>query len=170
MCEEKKEDKVIFQSKNLDSSISNSNGDVAQLVERLNRNQKVDGSNPFFSTIKIYTDGAASGNPGPGGWACVIIDGDSVVEKVGGEKFTTNNRMELMAVIVALENCLQYKDKKITIYSDSTYVVKAVNEGWLKSWLAINFKKKKNEDLWRRFHQVYVQYSDVSFIMNVAIS
>lgn len=133
------------------------------MVERLNRNQKVDGSTPFISTMEIYTDGAASGNPGPGGYACVIIKGETIIEKVGGEKLTTNNRMELMAVIVALENCLEYKDEKITLYSDSTYVVKAVNEGWLKNWLAINFKKKKNEDLWRRFYQVYVQYSSLTF-------
>jgi ribonuclease HI len=85
------------------------------------------------------------------------------VEKVGGEKFSTNNRMELMAVIVALENSLEYKKDNVVVFSDSTYVVKAVNEGWLKNWLVTNFKKKKNEDLWRRFHQVYVQFSNIDF-------
>ena len=134
------------------------------MVERLNRNQKVDGSTPFISTMEIYTDGAASGNPGPGGYACVIIfNGETIIEKVGGEKFTTNNRMELMAVIVALENCLEYKNEDIIVYSDSNYVVKAINEGWLKNWFTINFKNKKNEDLWRRFNQIYTQYPSIKF-------
>lgn len=114
-------------------------------------------------TINIYTDGAASGNPGPGGYACVIIKGDNIIEKVGGEKFTTNNRMELMAVIIALEASLEDKNEKIMVYSDSTYVVKAIKEGWLQNWLAINFKKKKNEDLWRRFYQAYIQFKNIDF-------
>ena len=124
-----------------------------------------DGSSTSTKEIEIYTDGAASGNPGPGGYACVIIRGDGTIEeKVGGEKFTTNNRMELMAVIVALENVLSEKKSKITLYSDSTYVVKAVNEGWFNNWLKINFKNKKNEDLWRRFNDAYSQFSNIKFV------
>ena len=113
--------------------------------------------------IEVYTDGAASGNPGPGGYAFVIIGEGIYEEKSWGEKFTTNNRMELMAVIAALESLLEHKTKYIVIHSDSTYVVKAINERWLFSWLATGFKKKKNEDLWRRFYQLYQQFEKLEF-------
>lgn len=104
--------------------------------------------------LKIYTDGAARGNPGPGGYGAILIWGNTEKELSGGYRRTTNNRMELMAVIKALE-ALKKDGLSITIYSDSQYVVKAVSQGWLKKWIATNFKGgKKNKDLWLHFHEV----------------
>ena len=99
----------------------------------------------------IYTDGAARGNPGPGGYGAILRYGNHVKELSAGFRLTTNNRMELMAVIAALE-ALKKDGLTAVIYSDSQYVVKAVEEGWLKNWLRTNFKgDKKNKDLWMRF-------------------
>ena len=98
--------------------------------------------------IKIYTDGAARGNPGRGGYGAVLIWGNVKKELSQGYTHTTNNRMELMAVIAALE-ALKKTDLQIDIYSDSKYVVQAVMEGWLKNWIKTDFKGgKKNKDLW----------------------
>jgi ribonuclease HI len=100
----------------------------------------------------IYTDGASRGNPGPGGYGVILQWGKHGKELSGGFRRTTNNRMELMAVIAALE-ALNREGLDITIYSDSQYVVKAVEEGWLKNWIATDFKGgKKNKDLWMRFY------------------
>ncbi len=102
--------------------------------------------------VIIYTDGAARGNPGPGGYGVVMIWKNIQKELSGGYRLTTNNRMELMAVIAALE-ALKKDKLNIVIYSDSKYVVKAVEEGWLKNWIKTNFKGgKKNKDLWMRFY------------------
>ena len=102
----------------------------------------------------IYTDGAARGNPGPGGYGVVLIWGDVKKELAKGYRLTTNNRMELMAVIAALE-ALKKNKLDITVYSDSNYVVKAVEEGWLKNWIKTDFKGgKKNKDLWLRFYDL----------------
>lgn len=102
----------------------------------------------------IYTDGASRGNPGPGGYGAILQWGKSAKELSAGYKRTTNNRMELMAVIAALE-ALNREGLDITIYSDSQYVVKAVEEGWLKNWIATDFKGgKKNKDLWTRFYHL----------------
>jgi ribonuclease HI len=102
----------------------------------------------------IYTDGAARGNPGPGGYGAILIWGDVKKELAKGYRLTTNNRMELMAVISALE-ALKKNNLDIIIYSDSNYVVKAVEEGWLKNWIKTDFKGgKKNKDLWLRFYQL----------------
>ena len=102
----------------------------------------------------MYTDGAARGNPGPGGYGVILFWGDHKKELSGGYRYTTNNRMELMAVIAGLE-ALKKEGLKITIYSDSQYVVKAVEQGWLKNWIATNFKGgKKNKDLWLHFHEL----------------
>ncbi|MDI3318957.1 ribonuclease HI [Pinibacter soli] len=102
----------------------------------------------------IYTDGAARGNPGPGGYGAILKWGDTEKEFSQGYRLTTNNRMELLAVIVALEN-LKKDGLPITIYSDSQYVVKAVEQGWLKKWIATNFAGgKKNRDLWLRYHEI----------------
>ncbi|HEY4149896.1 MAG TPA: ribonuclease HI [Chitinophagaceae bacterium] len=99
----------------------------------------------------IYTDGASRGNPGPGGYGAILKWGDTEKELSQGYRRTTNNRMELLAVIAALEG-LKKEGLDITIYSDSQYVVKAVEEGWLKNWIATDFKGgKKNKDLWTRF-------------------
>lgn len=102
----------------------------------------------------IYTDGASRGNPGPGGYGAILKWGKTEKELSQGYRKTTNNRMELMAVIAALE-ALNREGLAITIYSDSQYVVKAVEEGWLKNWIATNFKGgKKNRDLWTRFYEL----------------
>lgn len=102
----------------------------------------------------IYTDGASRGNPGPGGYGAILKWGSTEKELSQGYRKTTNNRMELMAVIAALE-ALNREGLTITIYSDSQYVVKAVEEGWLKNWIATNFKGgKKNRDLWTRFYEL----------------
>lgn len=104
--------------------------------------------------LVIYTDGASRGNPGPGGYGVILQWGDRRKELSAGYRRTTNNRMELMAVIAALE-ALNREGLKITIYSDSQYVVKAVMEGWLKNWIATSFRGgKKNKDLWMRFHEL----------------
>lgn len=104
--------------------------------------------------VIIYTDGAARGNPGPGGYGIVMIWGDIKKELSKGYRLTTNNRMELMAVIAALE-ALKKNNLEIIIYSDSNYVVKAVEEGWLKNWIKTDFKGgKKNKDLWMRYNQL----------------
>lgn len=106
----------------------------------------------------IYTDGAARGNPGPGGYGAILMWGNKVKELSAGYRLTTNNRMELLAVIKALE-ALTKKNIAVTIYSDSQYVVKAVEEGWLKNWIKTDFKGgKKNRDLWTRFYQLSKAY------------
>ena len=107
-----------------------------------------------MSAITIYTDGTARGNPGPGGFGTILMSGTHRKEISGGYRLTTNNRMELMAVIAGLE-ALKKKGLTVTIFSDSQYVVKAVEQGWLKNWIATQFKGgKKNKDLWMRFHKL----------------
>jgi ribonuclease HI len=102
----------------------------------------------------MYTDGAARGNPGPGGYGTILFWGETKKELSGGFRHTTNNRMELMAVIAGLE-ALKKEGLTITIYSDSQYVVKAVEQGWLKNWIATDFKGgKKNKDLWTHFYEL----------------
>ena len=102
----------------------------------------------------MYTDGSSRGNPGPGGYGTILFWGSIRKELSGGFRYTTNNRMELMAVIAGLE-ALKKDGLKITIYSDSQYVVKAVEQGWLKTWIATDFKGgKKNKDLWTRFYDL----------------
>jgi ribonuclease HI len=104
-----------------------------------------------MSQLTIYTDGSSRGNPGPGGYGAILQWNGSKKEISKGYRRTTNNRMELMAVIAALES-LKKTDLDITVYSDSQYVVKAVQEGWLTKWIGTNFKGgKKNKDLWLRY-------------------
>jgi ribonuclease HI len=103
--------------------------------------------------ITIYTDGAASGNPGKGGYGTVLISGTHRKELSEGYTMTTNNRMELLAVIVGLE-AIKLKGCKVTVYSDSKYVTDAVEKGWLFTWEKKNFKNKKNADLWKRYLNV----------------
>lgn len=107
--------------------------------------------------ITIYTDGAARGNPGPGGYGIVLISGDYRKEMSEGYKHTTNNRMELLAVIVALE-ALKIPGSEVTIYTDSKYVADSVTKGWIYDWLKKRFKGKKNPDLWLRFLEVYKKH------------
>ena len=102
--------------------------------------------------VTIYTDGACSGNPGPGGWGAILMYGEHKKELSGGEPSTTNNRMELIAVITALE--VLKEACKVTLYTDSQYVANAINMGWLESWRQKGWKRKggevKNLDLWAK--------------------
>ncbi len=100
--------------------------------------------------IRMYTDGAAQGNPGPGGYGVVLKFNDAVKEISEGFRLTTNNRMELLAVIKGLE-AIKKNGIPITIYSDSKYVVEAVEKGWLWNWQKKKFKDKANVDLWMRY-------------------
>ncbi|MDR1198120.1 MAG: ribonuclease HI [Prevotellaceae bacterium] len=115
-----------------------------------------------MTEITVYTDGAARGNPGNGGYGVVMISGKYRKEISQGFACTTNNRMELLAVIVALEN-IKSENASVTVYSDSKYVVDAVNEGWLKSWERTYFKNRKNPDLWTRFLKSYKRHK-VKFV------
>lgn len=108
--------------------------------------------------LTIYTDGAARGNPGRGGYGAILIWKGESKEISGGFLHTTNNRMELLSVIAALES-LNRAGLDIEIYSDSKYVVQAINEGWLENWMRNDFKGgKKNKDLWTRFHKLSKQH------------
>ena len=112
--------------------------------------------------ITIYTDGSALGNPGPGGYGIVLLSGPHRKELSAGFRLTTNNRMELMAVCVALE-ALKFDGSNVTIYSDSKYVVEAVNQRWVFGCENKRFKDKKNPDLWMRFLRIYRRHN-VQFI------
>ncbi len=107
--------------------------------------------------IHIYTDGAASGNPGPGGYGAVMLYKDKRKELSEGFKYTTNNRMELLAVIVALEH-LKNEGSNVIVYSDSKYVVDSIEKKWLQGWIKKNFKGVKNVDLWLRFLALYKKH------------
>lgn len=104
--------------------------------------------------IEIFTDGASSGNPGPGGYGAILRAGKHYKELSAGFRKTTNNRMELLAVIVALE-ALKADNQQVLVYSDSKYVVDAVEKGWVFGWQKKGYKDKKNPDLWERFLKVY---------------
>ncbi|MEQ8360033.1 MAG: ribonuclease HI [Cytophagales bacterium] len=100
--------------------------------------------------IEIFTDGSSRGNPGPGGFGILLRYGEKVKEHSEGYRKTTNNRMELLAVIRALE-MLKRKDLPVHIYSDSKYVIDAITKGWVFGWQKKNFKGKKNPDLWMKY-------------------
>lgn len=112
--------------------------------------------------IFIYTDGACKGNPGPGGYGVILKCGQYFKEISDGFEETTNNRMELLAVIIGLE-ALKRPNSDVVIYSDSKYVVDAVSKGWVFGWETKNFEKKANPDLWIRFLSVYRRHH-VSFV------
>ncbi|MFY8005136.1 MAG: ribonuclease HI [Chitinophagaceae bacterium] len=104
--------------------------------------------------LLIYTDGSSRGNPGKGGYGIVLIWGNQQKEISAGYRLTTNNRMELLAVIVAIET-LKKRDMPIKVFTDSRYIVDAVTKGWLNTWVKTNFKGgKKNADLWLRYFQL----------------
>ncbi|MDQ6814087.1 MAG: ribonuclease HI [Bacteroidota bacterium] len=106
----------------------------------------------------IYTDGSSRGNPGPGGYGAILMWGDKRKELSAGYRKTTNNRMELLGVITALES-LTKKNIPLTIYTDSQYIVKAVQLKWLDKWIKTNFSgDKKNKDLWLRFYNIAKDY------------
>ena len=107
--------------------------------------------------ITIYTDGACSGNPGPGGWGCILIYNENKKELSGGEKNTTNNIMEITAVIEALK-ALKFPCE-VDLYSDSAYVVNCFNEGWIYNWLKKGWKTSggepvKNKELWEELYNL----------------
>jgi ribonuclease HI len=105
-------------------------------------------------TVTMYTDGSSRGNPGPGGYGVILMTGQHRKELSQGYKLTTNNRMELMAVIAGLE-AMKKQGQQIKIYSDSQYIVNAVEKGWLNTWIATNFKGgKKNKDLWLHYYHL----------------
>ena len=108
--------------------------------------------------IKIYTDGSSRGNPGPGGYGIVLLYKDNRKEISQGYKLTTNNRMELTAVIKALQSIKNDK-LKIKIYSDSKYVVESIEKGWIWNWEKKNFKKKLNSDLWKVLIPLYKKFN-----------
>lgn len=120
----------------------------------------------MLKKVEIWTDGACSGNPGPGGWAAILLYKGVTKELSGGEMLTTNNIMEIKAVILGLR---ALKEKcSVTIYSDSAYVVNAITQGWLNNWIANNYKtadKKevKNRELWEELHEL-MQFHQVEFV------
>jgi ribonuclease HI len=112
--------------------------------------------------ITIYTDGSSRGNPGPGGYGVVMLSGQYRKELSQGYQHTTNNRMELLGVIVALET-IKIEKSTVTVYTDSKYVVDSIEKGWVFGWEKKNFAGKKNPDLWMRFLQSYRKHK-VKFI------
>ena len=113
-----------------------------------------------MASIHIYTDGSALGNPGPGGYGIIIewVGKNYIKEFSRGFKYTTNNRMELLAVIEALEMLKQYP-MDVLVFSDSKYVIEAVDKKWVFGWVKKQFKGKKNPDLWKRFLAIYTQHN-----------
>jgi len=112
-------------------------------------------------SIKIYTDGSAKGNPGKGGYGVVMLFQEHRKEISEGFRLTTNNRMELLAVIIGLESIKRFNEQ-VVVFSDSKYVVDTVEKKWVFSWEKTNFNKKKNPDLWIRFLKIYRKHR-VSF-------
>ena len=112
----------------------------------------------MVNEVIIYTDGACSGNPGRGGYGVVLMSGSHRKEISEGFRLTTNNRMELLAVIKGLE-ALRKKGTCVKLFTDSQYVANAVNKGWVFDWERKHFKKKKNQDLWIRFLGLYRQHN-----------
>ena len=113
-------------------------------------------------TITIYTDGSSRGNPGPGGYGIVLMSGKFRKDVACGYRRTTNNRMELLGVITALE-MLKIPNSNVTIYTDSKYVADAINQNWIYGWIKKGFNKVKNPDLWSRFVRIYKQHN-VKFV------
>jgi ribonuclease HI len=111
-----------------------------------------------MSNISIFTDGAAKGNPGPGGYGIVMRFGNHTKEFSAGFRHTTNNRMELLAVIVALQN-LKTDKFRVDVYSDSKYVIDSITKGWVFNWQKTSFKGKKNADLWNEFLLVQQKFN-----------
>jgi len=118
-----------------------------------------------MATVKIYTDGACSGNPGPGGWGAILMYGEHKKEMSGGERETTNNRMELTAAISALSAL--NRPCTVELYTDSQYIANAINQGWLASWKKRGWRRKdgevKNPDLWKKLDELLTVH-DVKLI------
>jgi len=107
--------------------------------------------------IRIYTDGSSRGNPGPGGYGIVMMAGNHRKEMSRGFRMTTNNRMELLAVLDALKS-LKRHDLPVDVFTDSKYVCDAIEKGWVFNWQKKGFKDKKNPDLWREFLRIHKNY------------
>lgn len=108
--------------------------------------------------LVIYTDGSSRGNPGPGGYGAILMFGNHRKELSGGYRKTTNNRMELLAVIKSLQ-ALTKKNISLSVYTDSRYVADSIMKGWLKTWIDTNFKGgKKNKDLWLQYQALASNY------------
>ncbi len=107
-----------------------------------------------MENIILYTDGSSRGNPGPGGYGTILMWGKHRKELSQGFRLTTNNRMELLAVIAGLE-AIKKNELPVTVYSDSQYIVNSVEKGWLKNWIKTDFAGgKKNKDLWKQYHEL----------------
>jgi ribonuclease HI len=114
-----------------------------------------------INSIEIYTDGSSRGNPGPGGYGVVLKFNGAVKELAKGFRLTTNNRMELLAVIEGLR-AIKTTQHPIRVFSDSKYVIDAIEKGWLKNWIKTGFKGKKNKDLWLKYHAIAANFN-ISF-------
>lgn len=114
-------------------------------------------SSPKDKIIYLFTDGACSGNPGRGGYGAILKFGNHEKELSDGYRMTTNNRMELLAVIKGLEQ-LKFAGSKVVVVSDSKYVTEPIDQKWLFNWEKKNWKKVKNPDLWQRFLELYRQH------------
>ena len=115
------------------------------------------------NNIQIYTDGSSRGNPGRGGYGAILLFGSHRKELSQGYRHTTNNRMELLAVIAGLE-AIKNNELPVTVYSDSQYVVNSVEKGWLKNWIKTDFKGgKKNKDLWKHYHELAKSFT-INFV------
>jgi ribonuclease HI len=119
-----------------------------------------------LKTVDIYTDGACKGNPGAGGWSAILVFGGKEKELFGGERVTTNNRMELTAAIEGLKALKE--PCKVNLYSDSQYLVNAINKGWLENWKKNGWRKADksvvlNDDLWKALDELLCTH-DVEFI------
>lgn len=115
----------------------------------------------MLDKIEIFTDGSSSPNPGRGGYGIIMRYGDKEKEYSKGFRLTTNNRMELLAVIDALQKLKRY-DIPVIVYSDSKYVIDSITKGWIFNWVKTGFKGKKNEDLWRRYIELHSKF-DIEF-------
>src|SRR4249920_261718 len=118
---------------------------------------KIEPTTSSSQMVYLFTDGASSGNPGPGGYGAILRYGNHEKELSEGFRKTTNNRMELMAVIKGLE-ALKKDNLNIVVVSDSEYVVNAIKKGWLFNWEKKGWKKVKNVDLWKRFIELYKKH------------
>ncbi|HOY48442.1 MAG TPA: ribonuclease HI [Flavobacteriales bacterium] len=107
--------------------------------------------------IELYTDGSSRGNPGPGGYGLILRAGPHYKEMSQGFRLTTNNRMELMSVIVGLES-LKNPGSQVIVFSDSKYVIDSITKGWVFGWVKKGFAGKKNKDLWMRFLKIYPKH------------
>jgi ribonuclease HI len=107
--------------------------------------------------IELYTDGSSRGNPGPGGYGLILRAGPHYKEMSQGFRLTTNNRMELMSVIVGLES-LKNEGSQVIVFSDSKYVIDSITKGWVFGWVKKGFAGKKNKDLWKRFLKIYPKH------------